>query len=374
MVNHVSFPGLGLEMEINRVAFTVFGVPIYWYGVCIALGLLLGMLYAFRYAKSYGIDADRMVDVIFVSTIAAIIGGRAYYVATAPFEYQSVWEMIDIRLGGIAIYGGVIGAFLMGALMCRLRKVPMLPMFDLAAQGFLIGQCIGRWGNFFNQEAFGGNTTLPWGMISENTQKYLQSVQQTLAAQGMTVDPSMPVHPTFLYESIWCGLGFLLLWRYSKHRRFHGEMTLLYVMWYGFERFFVEGLRTDSLMVGNVRISQAVAALSVVAALVAWVVLRRKYRGVPLVIPALPGQEAVSGPAQIEESSESAKETVQEEKSQADESDKDDEKEQSKAQESSRPSSNEGDDDSEDESEREQAKDKQNKPEASDEEKEADKK
>lgn len=374
MVNHVSFPGLGLEMEINRVAFTVFGVPIYWYGVCIALGLLLGMLYAFRYAKSYGIDADRMVDVIFVSTIAAIIGGRAYYVATAPFEYQSVWEMIDIRLGGIAIYGGVIGAFLMGALMCRLRKVPMLPMFDLAAQGFLIGQCIGRWGNFFNQEAFGGNTTLPWGMISENTQQYLQSVQQTLAAQGMTVDPSMPVHPTFLYESIWCGLGFLLLWRYSKHRRFHGEMTLLYVMWYGFERFFVEGLRTDSLMVGNVRISQAVAALSVVAALVAWVVLRRKYRGVPLVIPALPGQEAVSGQAQIEESSESAKETVQEEKSQADESDKDDEKEQSKAQESSRPSSNEGDDDSEDESEREQAKDKQNKPEASDEEKEPDKK
>lgn len=374
MVNHVSFPSLGLEMEINRVAFTVFGVPIYWYGVCIALGLLLGMLYAFRYAKSYGIDADRMVDVIFVSTIAAIIGGRAYYVATAPFEFQSVWEMIDIRLGGVAIYGGVIGAFLMGALMCRLRKVPMLPMFDLAAQGFLIGQCIGRWGNFFNQEAFGGNTTLPWGMISENTQQYLQSVQQTLAAQGMTVDPSMPVHPTFLYESIWCGLGFLLLWRYSKHRRFHGEMTLLYVMWYGFERFFVEGLRTDSLMVGNVRISQAVAALSVVAALVAWVVLRRKYRGVPLVIPALPGQEAVSEPAQIEESSESAKETVQEEKSQADESDKDDEKEQSKAQESSRPSSNEGDDDSEDESEREQAKDKQNKPEASDEEKEPDKK
>ena len=374
MVNHVSFPGLGLEMEINRVAFTVFGVPIYWYGVCIALGLLLGMLYAFRYAKSYGIDADRMVDVIFVSTIAAIIGGRAYYVATAPFEYQSVWEMIDIRLGGIAIYGGGIGSFLMGALMWRLREVPMLAMFDLAAQGFLIGQCIGRWGNFFNQEAFGGNTTLPWGMISEKTQQYLQSVQQTLAAQGMTVDPSMPVHPTFLYESIWCGLGFLLLWRYSKHRRFHGEMTLLYVMWYGFERFFVEGLRTDSLMVGNVRISQAVAALSVVAALVAWVVLRRKYRGVPLVIPALPGQEAVSEPAQIEESSESAKETVQEEKSQADESDKDDEKEQSKAQESSRPSSNEGDDDSEDESEREQAKDKQNKPEASDEEKEPDKK
>lgn len=377
MVNHVSFPGLGLEMEINRVAFTVFGVPIYWYGVCIALGLLLGMLYAFRYAKSYGIDADRMVDVIFASTIAAIIGGRAYYVATAPFEYQSIWEMIDIRLGGIAIYGGIIAAFAMGALMCRVRKVPMLPMFDLAAQGFLIGQCLGRWGNFFNQEAFGGNTTLPWGMISESTQQYLQAVQETLAAQGMTVDPSMPVHPTFLYESIWCGLGFLLLWRYSKHRRFHGEMTLLYMMWYGFERFFVEGLRTDSLMVGNVRISQAVAALSVAAALVLWVILRRKYRGVPLVIPALPGEENASEPTQIDEPGESTKEALQKEKPQDDESekddDRDDEQEQGKAQKSSEPSSDEGQDD-DSEKEQEQTPDKQESAKESDEEKKTDQK
>lgn len=377
MVNHVSFPGLGLEMEINRVAFTVFGVPIYWYGVCIALGLLLGMLYAFRYAKSYGIDADRMVDVIFASTIAAIIGGRAYYVATAPFEYQSIWEMIDIRLGGIAIYGGIIAAFAMGALMCRVRKVPMLPMFDLAAQGFLIGQCLGRWGNFFNQEAFGGNTTLPWGMISESTQQYLQAVQETLAAQGMTVDPSMPVHPTFLYESIWCGLGFLLLWRYSKHRRFHGEMTLLYIMWYGFERFFVEGLRTDSLMVGNVRISQAVAALSVAAALVLWVILRRKYRGVPLVIPALPGEENASEPTQIDEPGESTKEAVQKEKPQDDGSekddDRDDEQEQGKAQKSSEPSSDEGQDD-DSEKEQEQTPDKQESAKESDKEKKTDQK
>lgn len=377
MVNHVSFPGLGLEMEINRVAFTVFGVPIYWYGVCIALGLLLGMLYAFRYAKSYGIDADRMVDVIFASTIAAIIGGRAYYVATAPFEYQSIWEMIDIRLGGIAIYGGIIAAFAMGALMCRVRKVPMLPMFDLAAQGFLIGQCLGRWGNFFNQEAFGGNTTLPWGMISESTQQYLQAVQETLAAQGMTVDPSMPVHPTFLYESIWCGLGFLLLWRYSKHRRFHGEMTLLYIMWYGFERFFVEGLRTDSLMVGNVRISQAVAALSVAAALVLWVILRRKYRGVPLVIPALPGEENASEPTQIDEPGESTKEALQKEKPQDDESekddDRDDEQEQGKAQKSSEPSSDEGQDD-DSEKKQEQTPDKQESAKESNEEKKTDQK
>lgn len=365
MVNHVSFPGLGLEMDINRVAFTVFGIPIYWYGVCIALGLLLGMLYAFRYAKSYGIDADRMVDVIFVSTIAAIIGGRAYYVATAPFEYTSFFEMIDIRLGGIAIYGGVIAAFLVGALMCRLRKVPILPMFDLAAQGFLIGQCIGRWGNFFNQEAFGGNTTLPWGMISENTQQYLQAVQQTLAAQGMTVDPSMPVHPTFLYESIWCGLGFLLLWRYSKHRRFHGEITLLYVMWYGFERFFVEGLRTDSLMVGNVRISQAVAALSVITALVLWIVLRRKYRGVALVIPALPGEEAAAA------SSAEASEPVSEPQSET-QADKESGKGRSEPKESAQASSDEGEDDSDGENEQEQTLGKADEPKETAEKKESD--
>lgn len=377
MTNHVEFPGLGLSFTLNRVAFTLFGMPVYWYGILIASGLLLALLFAFWKARSYGIDADRMVDVIFASTIAAIIGGRAYYVATAPFEYQSIWEMIDIRLGGIAIYGGIIAAFAMGALMCRVRKVPMLPMFDLAAQGFLIGQCLGRWGNFFNQEAFGGNTTLPWGMISESTQQYLQAVQETLAAQGMTVDPSMPVHPTFLYESIWCGLGFLLLWRYSKHRRFHGEMTLLYIMWYGFERFFVEGLRTDSLMVGNVRISQAVAALSVAAALVLWVILRRKYRGVPLVIPALPGEENASEPTQIDEPGESTKEAVQKEKPQDDESekddDRDDEQEQGKAQKSSERSSDEGQDD-DSEKEQEQTPDKQESAKESDEEKKTDQK
>ncbi len=297
MTYHVSFPGLGFEVTVDRVAFTVFGMPIYWYGVLIALGLLLGMLYAFRNAKSYGIDADRMVDVLFVSTLAAIAGGRAYYVATAPFEYESVWQMLDIRQGGIAIYGAVIAAFAAGALMCRLRKVPMLPMFDLAAQGFLIGQCIGRWGNFVNQEAFGTNTALPWGMISEGTRSYLASVQQTLAAQGVTVDPSLPVHPTFLYESLWCGLGFLLLWRYSRRRRFHGEVLLLYVMWYGFERFFVEGLRTDSLMVGRFRVSQVLAGASVLAALALWLFLRKKYWGVPLKIPALPGKETAPGEA-----------------------------------------------------------------------------
>ena len=161
MVYHVQFPGLGLDLTINRVALAIGGFNIYWYGVIIAAGMLLAMLYAFRNAVDYGIDSDRLVDVVAIGTVMAIVCARIYYVAMAPFAYQSLWEMIDIRKGGIAIYGAVIGAFVFGALAAKWRKVPLLPLFDLVSLGFLIGQGIGRWGNFVNQEAFGTNTTLP---------------------------------------------------------------------------------------------------------------------------------------------------------------------------------------------------------------------
>lgn len=267
MVYHVQFPGLGLEFTINRVALSIGGFNIYWYGVIIAVGMLLALLYAFHSAPDFGIDSDRLVDVVAIGTVMAIVCARAYYVAMAPFEYQSIWEMIDIRLGGIAIYGAVIGAFVFGGLAAKWRKVPLLPLFDLVALGFLIGQGIGRWGNFVNQEAFGTNTTLPWGMYSEGTKAYLQSVQVTLPA-GMTVDPNMPVHPTFLYESIWCLVGFVALALYVKHRKFHGQIFLLYAIWYGLGRGWIEGLRTDSLLIGNtgLRASQLVAYISALVA------------------------------------------------------------------------------------------------------------
>ncbi|HIX11991.1 MAG TPA: prolipoprotein diacylglyceryl transferase [Candidatus Anaerofilum faecale] len=298
---HVEFPGLGLEFDISRVAFYIGSVPIYWYGIVIGLGFALALVFAFANAKRFGIDADRMSDVIILTTICAVLCARAYYVIFAPFEYQSFWDMINIRDGGLAIYGGVIGAVIFGILFSKWRKVPVLPMLDLAAMGFLIGQGLGRWGNFFNQEAFGTNTTLPWGMHSDGTAAYLSGVQSTLAAQGITVDPSMPVHPTFLYESIWCLLGFVLLALYIPRRRFHGEIALMYAAWYGAERCLVEGLRTDSLMLGGVRISQLVAGVSVVAALALLICLRRKYRNVPLVIPALPGEQKSPELVEIEE-------------------------------------------------------------------------
>ena len=290
MTYHVQFPGLGLEFTLDRVAFTVFGMPIYWYGILIATGLALAIVFAFSHARRFGIDSDRMVDVILIGTVCAVIGGRAFYVATAPFEYASFAEMLDIRLGGVAIYGAVIAAFLSGYFACRWRKVPILPMFDLAGMGFLLGQGIGRWGNFVNQEAFGTNTTLPWGMYSEGTCNYLSSVQETLAAQGVAVDPSLPVHPTFLYESIWCLLGFFLLWAYMKRRKFHGELILMYVMWYGAERFFVEGLRTDSLMWGSVRVSQALGGVLfiVAAGLMLFIFLRGRK---PMTLEYIEGQK-----------------------------------------------------------------------------------
>lgn len=280
MTYHVQFPGLGLEFTLDRVAFTVFGMPIYWYGILIATGLALAIVFAFSHARRFGIDSDRMVDVILIGTVCAVIGGRAFYVATAPFEYASFAEMLDIRLGGVAIYGAVIAAFLSGYFACRWRKVPILPMFDLAGMGFLLGQGIGRWGNFVNIEAFGANTSLPWGMSSSVITDYLTQHEAELEAIGMDIDPNMPVHPTFLYESLWCLLGFAFIAWYTRRRKFDGELTLLYMMWYGAGRAVIEGLRTDSLMIPgtSLRASQVLAAAMAVVAAIIWIVKTSKVK------------------------------------------------------------------------------------------------
>ena len=173
-----------------------------------------------------------------------------------------------------------------GALAAKWRKVPLLPLFDLVSLGFLIGQGIGRWGNFVNQEAFGTNTTLPWGMYSEGTEAYLKSVQVTLPA-GVTVDPAAPVHPTFLYESIWCLVGFAVLASLYKKRRFNGQIFLGYIIWYGLGRAWIEGLRTDSLLIGNtgLRASQLVAIGSVIVAAALMAIGLRNAKGKPLMVP-----------------------------------------------------------------------------------------
>ena len=286
LTNLVQFPGLGLSFELNRVAFSIGRFNIYWYGVCIAFGICLALVFAFRHSVEFGVDADSMVDVILIGIVLGIASARAYYVAMAPFKYESIWEMIAIRDGGLAIYGGIIGGFLFGGLACKRRGVPVLPMFDLTAMGFLLGQCCGRWGNFFNQEAFGCNTTLPWGMYSEATRDYLMGSTVT-AQSGVTIDPNLPVHPTFLYESIWCLVGFILLFRYIKKRKFNGDIALRYMIWYGAGRFWIEALRTDSLMLVpsiGLRVSQLIAGIAVVAGVAAEIYFTRKAEGKPLMV------------------------------------------------------------------------------------------
>ena len=286
MTNLVQFPGLGLSFEINRVALSIGGFNIYWYGVCIAFGICLALVFAFRHSIEFGVDPDSMVDVILIGIVLGIASARAYYVAMAPFKYESIWEMIAIRDGGLAIYGGIIGGFLFGGLACKRRGVPVLPMFDLTAMGFLLGQGCGRWGNFFNQEAFGCNTTLPWGMFSEATEEYLMGSTVTVP-KGVTIDPTMPVHPTVLYESIWCFVGLALLTAYIKKRKFNGDIALRYLIWYGAGRFWIEGLRTDSLLLVpslGLRASQLVAAAAVVGGVALEIFLTRKYKGKPLMV------------------------------------------------------------------------------------------
>ncbi len=254
----------GRTFDLDPVAFSLGSFDVYWYGIIIATGFLAALVYCFSRAKEYKINTDPMIDIILLGTIGGILGARAYYVLTSLERYDSFADMIDIRDGGLAIYGGLIGACVFGYLACRWRKVSFVSMLDLVAPCFLIGQAVGRWGNFMNQEAFGSNTTLPWGMFSNGTYTHLSSVQDTLAQQGIMVDPSLPVHPCFLYESLWCVLGFVLLHFLSQKQRFNGRTILHYIIWYGFGRFFIEGVRTDSLMIGSFRISQIVAAACVV--------------------------------------------------------------------------------------------------------------
>lgn len=282
--DNIVFPGLGIDIKVDNEAFSLFGLSIKWYGVVIALGMLLAMIYCFKRTKEFGIDDNRLTDAVFAGLIGAVIGARLYYVALHAESFHDIKEIFAIRDGGLAIYGGIIGALLFGCITAKLRKLRILPTLDLAAMGFLIGQSLGRWGNFFNQEAFGCNTSLPWGMSGGKIQQYLANHQASLAAQGMEINPYAPVHPCFLYESIWCAVGFILLHFYHKHRKFDGEVFCMYVFWYGLGRFFIESLRTDSLYIGSVRASQMLALISAVAALAVIIIMRVrvKKKGVSL--------------------------------------------------------------------------------------------
>lgn len=282
----ISFPGLGLSFDVSRVAFSIGGYNIYWYGITFALGFLVGMWYFHLRARKLGIHPYDGLDVLLWAVVGGVIGARTYFVIFQWDMYKdNLLKVFAFREGGLAIYGGVIGAVLVGWIACRIKKVPFLPVLDGGLTGLLLAQAVGRWGNFFNCEAFGCNTTLPWGMTSNTISRYLFNMADTLAAQGVTVDPTVPVHPTFFYEFLWNLLGFLLLaFVLTPRRKYDGQVSLGYMAWYGLGRFFIEGLRTDSLMLGQFRVSQMLALYLCIGSLAAMAAFYIRHKKNPAVL------------------------------------------------------------------------------------------
>lgn len=282
----VTFAGIDKIFEIPAVAFQ-FTLPfaggtevsIRWYGIIIAFGYTLAALFGGRIAYTWKMSLSVMVDVLIYGTFGGIIGARLFYVifqwdyyAAHPAEIFQLWE------GGLAIYGGIIGGFIAAYITCKVEKLSFIKLLDIAGMSLLIGQGIGRWGNFTNQEAFGTNTTLPWGMSSNKVVDYIVRNQAFFEEHNIKMDPAIPVHPTFLYESLWCALGFVILYiMLKKYRKFDGQLFLGYGIWYAIGRSVIEGLRTDSLYIRSVRISQLISILVIAAFAAALVWFSVKY-------------------------------------------------------------------------------------------------
>ncbi|WP_099187921.1 prolipoprotein diacylglyceryl transferase [Tepidibacter mesophilus] len=228
---------------MNPIAFTIFGIGVRWYGILISTGIMIGMILALREAKRVGINEDKLLDLLIIAIPCSIIGARTYYVIFNWDIYKgSIYEMINIRGGGLAIHGAIIAAVLVGYIYCRFKNLDFLKILDLIAPGLAIGQAIGRWGNFINQEAYGRPTNLPW---------------------AINVD-GVNVHPTFLYESIWNFCLFLFLMWLRKNKKYDGNVFAYYAIIYSVGRFFIEGLRIDSLMIGPLRIAQVISLSTIV--------------------------------------------------------------------------------------------------------------
>lgn len=271
MTSMISFPGLGIApFELNRVALSLGNIKIYWYGIIICLGIVLGFAVAYLRMKKIGVTADDLADIALISVPSAIVGARLYYVLSELDSYDSFYEMIAIWNGGIAIYGAVIGGVIAFTFVCRHKKKPLLKMYDCASPGLILGQIIGRWGNFFNAEAYGIAESYDFFGARWDISSFSENNPLRMTIDGMTV------HPTFLYESLWNLVGFVLMNVFFKKKAFDGEVLLWYLTWYGLGRSLIEGLRGDSLYVGSIRLSQLVAFICFVAGLLAIIVLRIK--------------------------------------------------------------------------------------------------
>lgn len=282
----VKFAGIAKEFTVSNTLNLGF-TTVRWYGAIIAFGFLLAVLFGGRIAYKWKINLDKMIDVLLYGTIGGILGARLYYVAFKWDYYgQHLSEVFKIWEGGLAIYGGILGGLLAAFIVCKAEKLNFFNLLDMASMSLLIGQGIGRWGNYANQEAFGSITNRNWGMMSDTVAEYIsehasyfglgnvENVKQYIA------DNDIYVHPTFFYESVWCLLGFLVLYIIMrKRRKFSGQLFLCYGVWYGFERMVVEGLRSDSLYIANtsIRVSQVLSAVLMLVSLVLLIALYVKF-------------------------------------------------------------------------------------------------
>lgn len=294
MINTVSFPGLGLEFTLNRVAFTIpiLNRPVYWYGVIITAGLILAVFLCIRWGKRFGISEDNIIDMMLFAVPAALVAIRVYYVVFNLDIYRRAdgsldWGYIlDYSDGGLAIYGAIISSAIVLLIFCRVKKISFLAYADLGVHGLFIGQLIGRWGNFMNVEAYGGVTTLPWRMCGPSiAAEMLQKGFVDQAGYEAILSGALGVHPTFLYESVWNLVGLFAVYQAGKRRKFDGECFLWYFFWYGLGRTWIEGLRTDSLYLFGwtlfgypIRVSQLLSAVVCVIAGAALVWALWKYR------------------------------------------------------------------------------------------------
>lgn len=269
-INDISFPNLNIYLHNVPKNFTVFGFTIALYGVIIAIGMMLGVAIAVYDRRSRGLPEDPIWDAAFIGIPCGIIGARIYYVIFAwDFYKNDPIQILYIRQGGLAIYGGVLGALISVFIYCRVKKVGFLELWDSIALGFLVGQSLGRWGNFFNREVFGGYTDnilamrLPIAAVRE------RDIVASLAATIGEGENFIQVHPTFLYESLWNLALLILLFLYRKHKKFSGEVMLLYIAGYGIGRFWIESIRTDQLYIRGttVPVSMVLAALMTVIGL-----------------------------------------------------------------------------------------------------------
>ncbi len=259
-MNNISFPGLGIDLSINNIAFSLGNIKIHWYAIIIMLGAVLGILLCEKEAKRLGEKGDTIYDMVIWGFIPTVVGARLYYVLFSLSEFkQDPLSVFYIWEGGIAIYGGVIAALITGIIYCRKKGLNTLKMLDIVIIGFLVGQIIGRWGNFINGEVYGVETSLPW---------------------RMSVNGSVPSHPLFIYESLWNLAILCYIWFTRKSKGFNGRTLTLYMIFYGAGRFWMEGLRQTNfiLKLGNMAISQLVSIVIIIAGILLYLSFRKKHK------------------------------------------------------------------------------------------------